>query len=906
MEDLLEILPFTSDKIPDISIVGGKALSLIQLTKLNINVPPGIILTMNFFKEWMDLIKSSPNWTKMVNEIKDLDKTENNLKDIKEYGKLNLKLTEQQINDINTQLNKIFKENYKNEIYAVRSSSSDEDLKDSSFAGAYETKLGVNFENLEKNIIETFLSVFNFRVLKYKLEKNLNYSNFQIAIIIMKQIKCDSAGVAFSLNIKNNDYDEAIINSNFGLGETVVEGTISPDCFVINKLTKKIIEKNLGKKEKFLSIVINENNVELKENNTNENKDKYSLDEEQILLIINDLINIENSFKYPVDIEFGFENNVLYIFQARPITTYYKIPEDFLTLPNEQRILYFDETLGLQGVEKNLSILGAELSYFKMRYDLTSREYQPNPKDGQLFSYYGRSFQNISKLLVTMSIENFVSKLGMVNSFMKDIILKYSNQYEYKRIYKIKKIYLNLKNFVSIFWWGNLKALANPNKYIDKILESHKENFKKLYEKAKTICTEALTGKYTFKDLSEGIFYDYGCFFTYDELTILFSIGKGFQKIIELFTPYFEQNPEIKNKVFDISKCYINSTNIIGIELFKLSRLFDNDVYKTKTFDEFLKEYKEKKFPDKFYKDFQAFIDNYGCRCDTEIDIKNPRYSEEPEKVIKLIYDLIVNFDNNSKSPIEIFEEAEKKRPILHQELLKFSQEKKFDKEFEEAFKYLNIFFKEKETGKFNYLQILSIIKNYLNKIYEQKLEKSGLFEDKNEIYDLTVYQLSDVIENPEKFKRENIKNIIKENLEKSSVIGNWKNRPMFFDSRGRTFYPERKINVSENELSGESVSSGKITGKAVIMSEPNEKNISKDEILVAKAADPGWVVTIMKCGGLILEVGGTLQHGALLCREFNKPCIVNITNASKIIKDGDLIELDANSGIIRLINYIT
>ena len=124
----------------------------------------------------------------------------------------------------------------------------------------------------------------------------------------------------------------------------------------------------------------------------------------------------------------------------------------------------------------------------------------------------------------------------------------------------------------------------------------------------------------------------------------------------------------------------------------------------------------------------------------------------------------------------------------------------------------------------------------------------------------------------------------------------------MFFDSRGRTFYPERKINVSENELSGESVSSGKITGKAVIMSEPNEKNITKDEILVAKAADPGWVVTIMKCGGLILEVGGTLQHGALLCREFNKPCIVNITNASKIIKDGDLIELDANSGIIRLI----
>ena len=124
----------------------------------------------------------------------------------------------------------------------------------------------------------------------------------------------------------------------------------------------------------------------------------------------------------------------------------------------------------------------------------------------------------------------------------------------------------------------------------------------------------------------------------------------------------------------------------------------------------------------------------------------------------------------------------------------------------------------------------------------------------------------------------------------------------MFFDSRGRMFYPEKKVNLSDNEIAGESVSSGIIKGKAVVMNNPNDKKINKNEILVAKATDPSWVVTIMKCGGLILEVGGALQHGALICREFNKPCVVSITNATKIIKDGDLIELDANNGIIKLI----
>ena len=267
-----------------------------------------------------------------------------------------------------------------------------------------------------------------------------------------------------------------------------------------------------------------------------------------------------------------------------------------------------------------------------------------------------------------------------------------------------------------------------------------------------------------------------------------------------------------------------------------------------------------------------------------------------------MIYDLIINFDKSAKTPMEIFEEAEKRRPKLYEELFHFSKKNNFDKEFEEAFHYLNLFYKEKETGKYYFCKILEVIKIYLNKIYQKKLEKSGLFEKINEIYDLTVYQLSDIIENPNNFDREKIVNIIKENKIKSNIMGNWRNRPMFFDSRGRMFYPEKNANLSENEIVGESVSSGIIKGKAVVMSESNEKNINKDEILVAKAADPSWVITIMKCGGLILEVGGSLQHGALICREFNKPCVVSITNATKIIKDGDLIELDANNGIIKLI----
>ena len=86
----------------------------------------------------------------------------------------------------------------------------------------------------------------------------------------------------------------------------------------------------------------------------------------------------------------------------------------------------------------------------------------------------------------------------MVNSFVRDVILKFADKYEYKRIYKLSKIYSNIHSFISILWWCNVKALRNPNKYFNEILETRTQEFKKVLERAKEACTDALLGKYSF------------------------------------------------------------------------------------------------------------------------------------------------------------------------------------------------------------------------------------------------------------------------------------------------------------------------------------------------------------------------------------------------------------------------
>ena len=306
----------------------------------------------------------------------------------------------------------IFPNEYNKILYAVRSSSPEEDLSGASFAGNYETYLGIQYDSLEEYILKAFISCLDYRVFKYKLEKKFNVSEIRIAIIIMKQINCDSSGVGFSINPINNDYDEIVITSNFGLGESVVQGIITPDEYIINKITKKIISKKLGNKDKIVKLNKNKNETSILEQDK-EKQRQSSLNDEIIIKLVENIIFIENNYKMPIDIEFGVENNILYILQARPITAYNKIPEQLLTKPNEKRQLYFDVTIGVQGFEKPLSTLGASVIK-KIAHSLGIKiagSYNiDNIKESIADGLGGKLFLNFSNLMTKVEKDSIIKQ----------------------------------------------------------------------------------------------------------------------------------------------------------------------------------------------------------------------------------------------------------------------------------------------------------------------------------------------------------------------------------------------------------------------------------------------------------------------------------------------------------------
>jgi len=904
MSDNTNIIPINSKEIIEIAKVGGKGYSLIRLKSLNLNIPNGIILAVNYFQDWISKIKQSDLYKEFLNLLNDNNLSNEEicsekLNKIKEWCINNLKLNPKQKTDIETNIKSIFFNEYKKILYAVRSSSPEEDLLGASFAGNYETYLGIKYDSIEKYILKSFISCLDYRVFKYKLEKGFNVSDIKIAIIIMKQINCDASGVGFSINPINNDYDEIVVNSNFGLGESVVGGIITPDEYIINKLNNKILSKKLGSKNKLVKLNMIKDETSIIEQNEDKQKES-SLNEELIIQIVKNIIIIEKNYKLPIDIEFGIENNILYILQARPITTYNKIPKELLTKSNEKRQLYFDVTIGVQGFEKPMSTLGSSVikkiaHYMGMK--IFGSDNIDNIKESILDGLGGKLFLNLSNILTKVEIES-ICKFGTnINRVIPEVLKKYGEKYKNDNIcYEINVSKLGMA------WRLPIKRIIFYNFFA----ESTKENFEyylnNFMETNDKYIDDNLNSDLPISTIITKILDEISSYFR-DYIVPIIFLGtiKGYTEIRKLFEESIKNNPELNEDLNNLTKGLPFVTIKMGLELYELTKFFDKNYYKAKTSEDFYTDFLNKKFSQKFYYDFDIFMKKYGFRGEWELDIKNKRFYENPKAILNQIYSSLLTTDEN-KNPKKDFDETNIRRPSVFQKLFKIAKEKGFSDQFEESYNLMLKYFHYRESPKYYIIYVISKIRKLLLNRANILLEKN-LIDDINEIFKIKIDTLVTILENVEKYKKEQILKIIKEDNNLYEIFNSWKRFPLLFDSRGRLFFQEKKISNKKNELIGDTVSFGKIRGKAKVLLSVNEKKFNPGEILITKATDPGWTPLIINCGGIVLEVGGMLQHGALVSREFNKPCVVGIDNVTKIIKDGEEVEVDAIEGVVRLLD---
>jgi pyruvate,water dikinase len=321
----MEFITFFEEGQPDISLYGGKGANLIKLYHMGIKIPRGFIINTRAFTSFLENSKHFQRIREIVsqeltpatiltisNEINDLI--------------LSSTLPSNISNEISSSLEKFHKSIGTKVLKAVRSSANIEDSENFSFAGQAESYLCKDtFEEIISSIKKCWASLFSPGALLYFLQikkenSDLDLRDVHMAIIIQEMVDSDISGVSFTINVLNNEPNQILINSSWGLGEAIANNKTIPDTLIIDKKSFKIVNKILGKKEKMIKKDPS-NSTTTTQDVPLELQGQWSLNKAQLEKIARICIKIEDKMGYPQDIEWAIEKDRFYILQSRPITT---------------------------------------------------------------------------------------------------------------------------------------------------------------------------------------------------------------------------------------------------------------------------------------------------------------------------------------------------------------------------------------------------------------------------------------------------------------------------------------------------------------------------------------------------------------------------------------------------------
>lgn len=330
------VLWFDQCGMDDVEVVGGKNASLGEmisnLSGAGVSVPNGFATTAQAFR---DFINDNNLEQRINDELDNLD-----VEDVNELAKVGAKIRQWVLDApfspaleeaIKTAFIKLQNGN-SNLGVAVRSSATAEDLPDASFAGQQETFLNiVGLDNVYIAIKEVFSSLYNDRAISYRVHQGFKHSEVALSAGIQQMVRSETgvAGVMFTIDTETGFNDVVFITSSYGLGETVVQGSVNPDEFYVHKtiLQQKrpaVLRRNIGSKA--IKMIYGEEASAGRSVQTVDvdiaDRNRFSLTDSEVEALAAQAMIIEKHYGRPMDVEWAKDGDdkQLYIVQARPET----------------------------------------------------------------------------------------------------------------------------------------------------------------------------------------------------------------------------------------------------------------------------------------------------------------------------------------------------------------------------------------------------------------------------------------------------------------------------------------------------------------------------------------------------------------------------------------------------------
>lgn len=292
----------------DRAVVGGKGFGLHRLAGWDLNVPPGFVVASSSYEEALGLLGI---------DVADPDLDAENVA----AQFLAANVPDALVDEVAGSLERLEQEHGHGLHVSCRSSATAEDSAAASFAGQFATVLGVSgADGVIDGLRRCWSSAWSTEAVSYRQSNGISHGEVSMAVVVQKMVNASSAGVVFSVNPVTGDAGEVMINSNWGLGESVVSGLVTPDTFLVSKTDRTVTVREISQAKSVAHVMTPDGSVEEKPVGPLE-AISPSLTDEQVVEVASLAIAIEEKAGSPQDVEWAYEADVLYVLQTRPITT---------------------------------------------------------------------------------------------------------------------------------------------------------------------------------------------------------------------------------------------------------------------------------------------------------------------------------------------------------------------------------------------------------------------------------------------------------------------------------------------------------------------------------------------------------------------------------------------------------
>ncbi|MDF9409989.1 PEP-utilizing enzyme [Pelotomaculum isophthalicicum JI] len=765
---------------------------------------------------------------------------------------------------------------------AVRSSASAEDSAKASFAGIHESFLNVlGIDNILSAIKRCYASLWTPQAVAYRRKMGIKDEEVGQAVVIMEMVKAQAAGVAFTCDPQTGREDMFVVNANFGLGESVVNGAIEPDTYYLDvsayRAMPNIKKKKIGSKKGITEVIasggthfVPYGDLASQQVLPDENIEKLGL---LLMRVFESLGECEEH----QDVEWAFDGRDFVLLQARPVTA---LPSyTFEALKSKKRI--WSNGNYRDAVPMVISPLNRRLmknSIDTIQYTGFSEPGYPMPEGFQFSRFVkGRLYCDMSALQWA-----YYDSTGMLpkdfNPFwgghQPEIEIEDSDPF--KGEIGLERQSRAMKG-VSLIMEAAANATSTFTEFISSVESLIGDGFDRIPD-------QDFIDKYN--ELGQ-IFKAY-C----EKFSFLSGVGTlPLWSLLQKLYGYLGPRVMIAlNGLMVGGELKITSADH-GYRLIELAELARQDkaAIQYLTGDNFNPCTWEEHLPESspFKKEFRKFIKEYGHRAVYELDIINPRWEEDPSYLLDIIKSTMAtaNLEQWKNKQKEKFnqawaEVAEKIPPEEQAEIQKGIKDARDGAAVREMTKSV----------------MVMALKAYRLMALElgDRLTQRGIIEESGDIFYCSWSDLVSILDGD--WNGDGLRTLVAarkaSQREKESLM------PPDVILGEEPVYSEPAALSSGDSLPGVGAAAGKASGVARLIRHPGEGNkLQPGDVLVAPSTDPGWTPLFLRACAVVMETGGYLSHGSIVAREYGVPAVVNVQGAMKVIEEGQNIVVDGDEG---------